>query len=172
MLRSMQTNQRDPEAAFGRRVREEREKRGWSQEYLAQQLHATAGISLHSTAVTRIERGERAVRLREAIGLVDAFDVPLGILLASQDEADIWEVRECLERMRMAKRNISEGHTEYESYRTDLREVVARGDTPGLRDQVVSYLENIYQLPRADAEQRAAELLEGVGTDGEHSETS
>ncbi|WP_430497870.1 helix-turn-helix domain-containing protein [Micromonospora trifolii] len=65
------------EQRFGAQVRRAREERGWSQEALARKLRDTAGIELHQTAIARLERGERAIRLNEVTALARILDLDL-----------------------------------------------------------------------------------------------
>lgn len=62
--------------AFGRRVRQLRQDRGWSQERLAEE----AGI--HTTYVSGIERGRRNVALINIVRLAGAFAIDPGELVA------------------------------------------------------------------------------------------
>lgn len=62
--------------SFGVRVKEARDKRKWSQRKLAEEL-AVLGVKLDPSAVTRIERGSREVKLREAAAIAAALAVPL-----------------------------------------------------------------------------------------------
>lgn len=62
-----------PEGSFGRRVREEREARHWTQDGLASLLRQGTPLRLDPTAVTRLERGTRAIRLNEAVYLAQMF---------------------------------------------------------------------------------------------------
>jgi len=60
---------------FGRRVRELRSAKGWSQETLA------AHCGLDRTYVGGIERGERNVALRNIAALANAFDLTVSELM-------------------------------------------------------------------------------------------
>jgi transcriptional regulator with XRE-family HTH domain len=62
-------------AEFGRRVRAQRLKRGWSQERLAQE------VGLHMTYVSSVERGERNVTLLSIVRLAQALGVNAGLLV-------------------------------------------------------------------------------------------
>lgn len=65
-----------PEAVeFGRRVRARREKLGWSQMTLADE------VGLHFTYVSSVERGERNVSLQNIVRLASALDVDPGVLV-------------------------------------------------------------------------------------------
>lgn len=61
---------------FGVRVRKARDDRKWSQRKLAEELDRL-GVKLDPSAVTRIERGTREVKLREAAAIAAALAVPL-----------------------------------------------------------------------------------------------
>lgn len=67
---------RDPLATFGRTVRILRQRRGLSQEALADRS------GMHRTYVGGIERGERNVSLRNITRLARALGVPPADLLA------------------------------------------------------------------------------------------
>ena len=62
---------------FGDRVRELRDQRGWSQEYLAD------AADLHRTHISLIERGQRSVRLETIERLAIAFRVQPAELIPS-----------------------------------------------------------------------------------------
>jgi transcriptional regulator with XRE-family HTH domain len=59
----------DPKLAFGRRVRELRHERGWTQEELSFQ----SGLS--RSYIADIERGKRNVALVNICALADAFNI-------------------------------------------------------------------------------------------------
>jgi transcriptional regulator with XRE-family HTH domain len=59
----------DPVVAFGKRVREAREARHWTQEELADRSGLT------SVQISRVERGAREIRLTTLLRLIDALDV-------------------------------------------------------------------------------------------------
>lgn len=70
-----------PSDTFARRLRQERERRGITQAQLADRIAELLGIHLDPTAVTRIEKQERAVRLDEAVAAAKALGLPLAALL-------------------------------------------------------------------------------------------
>ena len=66
--------------SFGRRLRNLRTKRGWSQDYLAQRV-TEGGTAIHQTQVAKLEAGTRAVRLSEAVALAGSLGSSLGVLV-------------------------------------------------------------------------------------------
>jgi transcriptional regulator with XRE-family HTH domain len=61
--------------AFGRRLRALRAEHDMSQHVLARRT------DLHTTAISRFERGEREPRLKSILRLAEGLDVPPGALL-------------------------------------------------------------------------------------------
>ena len=66
---------------FGQRVKAEREDRGWSQADMAKKLSAVGVHLMHPTTITKIEAGDRSVRINEAVGIADVFDMSMDALL-------------------------------------------------------------------------------------------
>jgi transcriptional regulator with XRE-family HTH domain len=62
-----------PERLLARYVQSERKRRGWSQRDLAERL-GKVGMDIHATGITRLERGERAIRFNEFVALCQAFE--------------------------------------------------------------------------------------------------
>ena len=69
----------DPAARFGANVREERQRRGLSQEALA------AAADLHRTEISLLERGAREPRLSTVVRLARALGVRVSVLLRGLD---------------------------------------------------------------------------------------
>lgn len=71
------------ESDFGKSVRTERERRGWSQEELAKRLEAKGIENIYASTIAKIEseKKPRAVRLAEAMAIAEVFDVSLDALL-------------------------------------------------------------------------------------------
>lgn len=70
-----------PSDVFAKRLRQERERRRMSQAQLADGIADLLGTNIDPTAVTRIEKQERAVRLDEAVAAAEALGLPLSALL-------------------------------------------------------------------------------------------
>jgi transcriptional regulator with XRE-family HTH domain len=105
---------------LARRLRTEREKRGWSQERLAREM-TKAGCPVPQSAVSKIEKsaGRRAISVDEGIALSKVFELPLDELLLPQDALrDVQMLRDVARGPVVAR----------EAYLADLeyRELVAR----------------------------------------------
>lgn len=84
----------DAETHFGIRLRELRQRRGWTQQEVVQRL-ADHGLVLHQTAIARIETAARPVRLNEALTLAAVLGVDLpGLLAPSSHNVEIAELEE------------------------------------------------------------------------------
>lgn len=82
--------------SFGRNVRAAREQKGWSQRQLASALQKR-GVKLDPSAVTRIERGAREAKLREAVAIAECLSVDLRELVTAEAH-DPWSVAVDLRR--------------------------------------------------------------------------
>jgi transcriptional regulator with XRE-family HTH domain len=80
---------------FGVRVRNARDERKWSQRKLAEELDKL-GVKLDPSAVTRIERGSREVKLREAAAIATALGVPLQNLAPPPDSTPREQFLSCI----------------------------------------------------------------------------
>lgn len=69
---------------FGQLMKEARESRGWSQRQLAGMLTAVE-LKLDPSAITRIERGTRDVKLSEAIAIANVLEISLDSLSYSPE---------------------------------------------------------------------------------------
>jgi transcriptional regulator with XRE-family HTH domain len=69
------------EARFRDRVKNQRERRKWSQADLSKMLSGKGIKGIYPTTIAKIESGERAVRIDEAAALADLFEVSLDALL-------------------------------------------------------------------------------------------
>ena len=91
-------NQREPttpEQQFGLRLRLLREQRGWSQQFLADQVATWTGSPHHFTAVSKTEAGIRTVRLNEAVTIAAVFGTTVDAMVS----ADVDPVAAALQRV-------------------------------------------------------------------------
>ncbi|WP_353113281.1 helix-turn-helix transcriptional regulator [Microbacterium sp.] len=69
-----------PEQAFALRMREARKRLGISQASLAQAVSVALREQLSPTAITKIETGDRAVRLNEAVAIAEVLKIGIELL--------------------------------------------------------------------------------------------
>jgi len=69
---------------FARRLREQRRAAGMSQAELGRRMSEQLDTTLDGSAVTRIEKMERAVKLEEAVAAAGVLGVPLQALLVDE----------------------------------------------------------------------------------------
>jgi transcriptional regulator with XRE-family HTH domain len=69
-----------PLERFAANLKELRKERGWSQEDLSRHTQ------LHTTAISKMERADRAPRFPTIVTLAEAFEVPAGRLFAGIPE--------------------------------------------------------------------------------------
>lgn len=77
-----------PESVFVQRLREERSRIGLSQAEFAERLSARIGVPVYPSTVTRIEKGERAVKLDEAVAMADVLGLPITALIDGVHRVD------------------------------------------------------------------------------------
>jgi len=65
---------------FGKRIKAERERRGYSQAQMAAML-TRRKTPVHATTLAKIEAGSRSVRINEAVALAELFEVTVDALL-------------------------------------------------------------------------------------------
>lgn len=70
----------------GRNVRAYREARGWTQRQLADRLREL-GWPLDDTAITRVEKGQRSLRVAQARQIAAALEKPISVLFTSDTYA-------------------------------------------------------------------------------------
>ncbi len=101
-------------------IRRERERRGWSQSHLAD-LASASGVKFDGTAVTRIEKGDRRLRLDEAVALSRALGVDLGVLSEHGDDSATFmefarDLAEAWERLVDASAGAFRAYARFEAY--------------------------------------------------------
>ncbi len=82
-------------AKFADRMRTERIRVGLSQNELARRLSESVGYTVDGSSVTRVENGDRGVRLVEAVVIAEVLGVQLATLLTDESalEARMDEMR-------------------------------------------------------------------------------
>jgi transcriptional regulator with XRE-family HTH domain len=76
----------EEEANFIAAVKRIREEQGWSQGELAKRMSDSGWDGFHQTTISRIEKGERPVRLGEARGLAKALGALVGQMILPAEQ--------------------------------------------------------------------------------------
>lgn len=108
-----------PGKVFARRLREERERAGVTQAALAQRLTDLLDHRIDASAISRIEKCERSVRLDEAVILAETLQVSLSSLLTDRTSVDEklgelrrdlalfeWQVDQAEEQLERTRRSV------------------------------------------------------------------
>ena len=96
------------EARFRKRVKKQRDRRGWSQADVAKMLGDKGIKGIYPTTVAKIESGERAVRIDEATALADLFEVSLDALVGRKQNSQEDELAYLLRLLRDTARDSSQ----------------------------------------------------------------
>ncbi|NMN94827.1 helix-turn-helix transcriptional regulator [Antrihabitans stalactiti] len=137
------------EKLFARKVKAEREQRGWSQQHLAELVFAQRGDTstrAHRQLLAKIETGNRSVRVDEAVALAEIFQVSLDWMLGSEREEDL---AFALDRLATSAQQSGLDATKIaESMALAERDLVRKIDYAEFRDQLAAgETSNIDGLP-------------------------
>lgn len=143
----------DSEARFnklvGGRIRDLRIDKEWSQRELADAVRGELGLD--PSAITRLERGERALKLREAAVLANALDVGLYQLLADSDNPHLVEF---IEINRSARREMKSGREAFARMAIDYTEAVHLIDNhPEILKGTESFMSNSWEYLMVEAKE-------------------
>ena len=118
-----------PESRFAANMRAMREALGWNQSELARRLTEAGLEGFHQTTISRIEKGERPIRLGEATVAAQVFQVPVERLAGDgSDLAALALIRSTLARTRKAEAVLLNALAEFEQAIRELRTAVGDPD--------------------------------------------
>lgn len=130
-------------------MRQERERRQWSQADLSQRLIDKGMDTMYPSTVAKVEAGERTVRIEEAFALADLFDVSVDWLGGREDGLEddaIYTLRSVLDSAQQSGMQIA-------GIRTTLTERFAELDgldIKGLKDLQRQAAAVVAALQKAD----------------------
>lgn len=113
---------------FARRLKQERERLGLSQADLALRLSELLGSTVYPTAITKIERLARSVKLEEAVAIAEVLGTPLAVLLVDRDALadEIATAREDLLVAEHARMMVAAQADEFAAEAERLRQLLQR----------------------------------------------
>lgn len=112
---------------FADNVRRIRELKGWSQGELARRISKLGVEGFHQTTISRIEKGERLVRLGEARSIARALNRPVDhFLQSSRDVEPLEKLKEDRHRAAAAGRELTAAVREYQEAMDVLAKDVER----------------------------------------------
>lgn len=107
------------DSRFGERLKAERERRRWTQPQMADLLSDRGIAPMHATTIAKIEAGSRSVRINEAVGIADLFDVSLDSLLGRKPGA---QRSELTYRLRVLRDNTEKSAAQVARIEMSIRE--------------------------------------------------
>jgi transcriptional regulator with XRE-family HTH domain len=153
----------DAEYRFRKRLRDERERRKWSQAHVAKLL-CDRGIQVHPTTVAKIEAGERAARIDEIAAVADIFEVSLDMLLGrsvAPKNDDLYVLRALVDATAQASWQVSTIET---TLRDRIAQVVAIGPE-GVGKTIAAGCERACDA-LAEADNALRDVLNPPGSEG------
>lgn len=108
-----------PGRVFADRLREERVRAGFSQAALAERLTEVLSQAIDASAITRIEKHERTVKLDEAVMIAEVLEVPLTTLLRGRETVDE-KVADLRRSLREAKWRASNAEEELQKAQDEM----------------------------------------------------
>jgi transcriptional regulator with XRE-family HTH domain len=123
----------DDDTRFARNMLTRREEKGISQADLVKALRDNGWSSVHQTTISRIEKGERPVRLGEARVIAEALGVELIQLLLTPDDSKLaLELAAARERLESVRQAIKNRTVDYFKAQRQLLDAVSRGVASGI----------------------------------------
>lgn len=115
-----------PGAVFAGRLRHERRAQGMSQADFAERLADLLGSAVDPSAITRIEKGDRAVRLDEAVFSAEILGMPLASMVTDEGATAfrLTELRRDLERERLRMMSAEAEYQQSELAVRDIRRMI------------------------------------------------
>ncbi|WFR84649.1 helix-turn-helix transcriptional regulator [Arthrobacter sp. Y-9] len=125
-----------PDELFGLAVKQLRENEGWTMSELATRLSDAGLTNFHPTTVARMERGERPVRLSEAVVIARLFDVGVDDLVA-ETRSEVMELEEYIASLKSAHKLAGRWLHSVEFYSGLLRDLASRLERDLAEGQVI-----------------------------------
>lgn len=137
---------------FAQSVKRLREEKGWSQGELAKRMSKAGFDGFHQTTISRIEKGDRPVRIGEARGLARVLGTLVGIMIAPTEEWKIIDTfaKEVLE-LKEAESAVGRAVVDYRHQRVMVEKAKEDLDKLGDPDWLEEGLRDILDRHRSTA---------------------
>lgn len=158
----------DDESWFIDNMKTLRERKGWSQGELARNVAALGWDAFHQTTISRIEKGERPVRLAEARGIAAALDSSVAQMTSPPSglAAQIYELQRLSQDMATAAGDLHKAAEKYNKVRSkaqlQLDFAAMRVESGKVVSSLKSTLDDEIRRLRAVVEMDAVDLLDWV----------
>jgi transcriptional regulator with XRE-family HTH domain len=125
-----------PEAIFAYRLRRLRELRGLTQTDITVLLRERAGIVIDSSGLARAERGERNIRLGEALALAELLGATVDEMAAPEHAPAVEQIWTAEAEVREARRGVEVAEDAYTTAQVRLAQLRRR--LPAIVDKPLS----------------------------------
>lgn len=151
---------------FAENVRVFRERRGWSQADLARRLKGSGWKQFHPTTVSRIENGDRGVKLSEAAAIAKILQVDLKqLMVAGRGREVLKDLFDTQDSYGFALMNFVRAAVELQTANAALESALAEAEswwaiqvfTPG--DLIVPEVEALFRECREEIDMSHEEIL-------------
>lgn len=146
---------------FAEAMRTERVTKGWSQRKLAEELEAASGLKLDPSAMTRMENGQRELKLNEAVAIARVLKIPIATVLTGKQEQ---LVRECMLWLGEWDAHVKAGQKLAERVRAALESGTVQPSMLERFEQAEGW--ETHEVPSEESERLRASLAQKADSDG------
>lgn len=156
----------EDEEAFIRSMKRLREDRGWTQADLARKMTEYGWSGMYQTTISRIEKGERPVRIGEARGLATVFGVTVGMMIAQPESSKPVEAlkNSVMKLDELKKRLVGDLEEHFVFAQMILPREIAEVEECGYEswadDDMKASIENFLSRARKHAERSVSDLVD------------
>lgn len=147
-----------PGTGFGHNVKRAREEKGWSRAEVLRRL-ADMGIDMYAMTIKRIEDGEQAAKVHEAVGLARVFDTTVEELEHVAPDTLGDELEQAARVLRRARANAVDSVEALIEAEKDLRRLIDVAKSSGEGESYLGRAELALMVTEDDW----ADLLRSIG---------
>ena len=142
-----------------------REENGWSQGEMARRMTDAGWPGFHQTTISRLEKGERPVRLGEARGIAQVLGTLVGQMILPTEESESLRNLELeWQRLKNARSSLREAIHDFEAARQVLRFELGQWDEHMLADQNMDEgirlrAQRFVEMSKRDVDEQVTDVL-------------